>query len=63
MIRKSSFAFWGSASKVWSLEWVSSARGLPAMCGSVSWSESRFWNEIGQSGNWKSISFNRRGIV
>jgi hypothetical protein len=39
MIRKSSLVFWGSASKVWSLD------------------------EIGQSGNWKSISFNHRGIV
>ncbi len=63
MIRKSSFVFWGSASKAWSLEWLSSGTGFPAMCGSVSWSERRFWNELGPRDNCKSISFSYRGGV
>ena len=63
MIRKSSFAFWGPASKAWSLEWLSSGTGFPARRVSVSWSEGRFWNELGPRDNCKSISFSYRGGV
>ena len=63
MRRRTSFVFWGSASKTWSLDWLCSGAGFPVMCGSVSWSEARYWSESGSRDNCKSISFLYRGGV